>query len=305
MNEPSTQELIEFVIDNFDGPKWKLAVERWGGTKNTWRNRYRRALARNMDAQIERSYYAPNRETGRRFMDKQTGAILIIPDTHAPAMHPKAVEFLDTVANHYAVDTVYHIGDLADFYAFSRWDTIAAAMPADEELLWASAQLQPLFKRFPKAKLTIGNHDDRLLRNKYMAMSANELSTGETALHDWIVLPKGWEVGREIRLELMAGGPPVYITHRGRGGKTPAANTAAAWGTHVVTGHYHSRMGTYSHGMREFRVWGMDVGCLIDTRSYMLDYIGISADTALGCGVITTEGHFIAVPLPQRFMVAT
>lgn len=47
--------------------------------------------------------------------------VLAIPDIHAPFQHPKTIEFLQYVYNHFKCDRVVCLGDEMDFHAISRW----------------------------------------------------------------------------------------------------------------------------------------------------------------------------------------
>ena len=86
--------------------------------------------------------------------------VLVIGDTHCPAMLPEYVPFLRDIYKQWSCDTVIHIGDCTDWAAISFHEKNPACASAGDEYTTTLKQVQTLYKAFPKAVVMTGNHDD-------------------------------------------------------------------------------------------------------------------------------------------------
>ena len=59
----------------------------------------------------------------------------------------------------------------------------------------------------------------------------------------------------------------------------------------VVQGHLHSQAYTEWIVGRKYRVFGMQVGCGIDRKSYAMAYAKAGKKPAIGCGVVLNNGQ--------------
>lgn len=90
--------------------------------------------------------------------------VLVIGDIHCPAHHPGYLQFCKDLYREWRCNTVVFIGDVVDLQAISfHAHNPNCPGPADEYIL-AKRQIQQWYRAFPKAKVCIGNHDERVIR---------------------------------------------------------------------------------------------------------------------------------------------
>ena len=93
--------------------------------------------------------------------------VLLIPDCHRPYYHKRAYNLMLEVAKDVGVDSIYLLGDYADFYSVSSHPKdIRLYKLLENEVQDVNEGLDDLDKLFPKAKKTYicGNHEHRLAR---------------------------------------------------------------------------------------------------------------------------------------------
>lgn len=199
-------------------------------------------------------------------------------------MHQGFVAFLKEVFRDHRVDTVVHIGDLADWHSISYHEQEPALKNPDAERIEAQEQVDELMNAFPKAKRRIflkGNHDCLPERKaKTIGLSSDSLRPfGEY----WRL--KGWKI-HERFAEVKIDGV-VYTHGEGRGGVYAHGAKALSRGRSVVMGHLHSNAGTIWHANPESRLFGLAVGCGVDnTRLQFLYGRAFPRKPMLGCGVV-------------------
>lgn len=204
---------------------------------------------------------------------------LAIGDIHAPVSRRGYIRFNKDLYEEWDCDTVVFIGDLVDWSAISfHLCNPEGHSPADEFRL-AYKEVQKWYKAFPKAIVTIGNHD---ARPKRVAESVN---IPAKFLRDYADLwdTPNWQWVQSIIID------DVYYCHgHGKGGgKTPAWNLSQKMGLSVVMGHYHSR-GGINWSANPLRRWfGMDTGCGVDDKAYAFAYAKEQVTRSiLGSGII-------------------
>ena len=67
---------------------------------------------------------------------------LVIPDLHAPCMHPKAISFLKRIEKKYKCTKVVAVGDLVDWNAISFHEKDPSMPSASEEFKLATKQVK-------------------------------------------------------------------------------------------------------------------------------------------------------------------
>jgi len=88
--------------------------------------------------------------------------VLVIGDIHEPVSHPGYLSFCQDLHKAWNCNAVVFIGDVADFQAIS-FHTIHPECPGPgDEYMLAKQKIQKWYKAFPKAKVCIGNHDERV-----------------------------------------------------------------------------------------------------------------------------------------------
>src|SRR5882724_9697943 len=91
--------------------------------------------------------------------------VLVIGDTHFPAVHPGYLRFCLDLADKYSCNKFLHIGDVVDFHAISHFEPSPEAKGALDELEAARKEGAMWYKAFPRLTITEGNHDQRVYRS--------------------------------------------------------------------------------------------------------------------------------------------
>ena len=217
-----------------------------------------------------------NRRRAFENLTKDERRILIIGDIHAPFALEEYLEFCkDTYAAYNCNQTIF-IGDIIDNHYPSYHETSPNGMGGGEELELAIEQIQMWYKAFPKADVTIGNHDRMIMRKAFSSAIPKEWikSYNEVLGVDW-----NW-VDRIVYDNVQ------YI--HGEAGTARTKCRADLMST--VQGHLHTQAYTEWYVGANFKVFGMQVGCGIDHDSYAMAYAKRGKKPAIGCGVVI-GGH--------------
>ena len=86
--------------------------------------------------------------------------VLIIGDTHCPAMHKDYIKFLKKIEKKHTCNRVVHIGDLVDWNSISYHEKDPSMPSAEDEFAEAFKQVRKLHKAFPSVDYLKGNHSD-------------------------------------------------------------------------------------------------------------------------------------------------
>ena len=207
--------------------------------------------------------------------------VLIIGDLHAPFIREGYLKHCKLVQKTYQCDEVVVIGDVIDCHAISRHEKSPQAEGSKTENKRAIEQLQDWYKTFPRVKVCMGNHDDRPYRQASTVGMAEEYMK---TINDIVQSPKGWRWGEEFEID----GVIYRHGHTGNdGGRTPHLTLAERRRRSMVVGHYHSVAGIEWSATEEDIIFGMCVGCGIDSAKYAFDYAkhGIKKPI-VACGVV-------------------
>lgn len=189
--------------------------------------------------------------------------VLIIGDTHAPATHPGYLRFCLDLRDKYRCDTVVHIGDVVDFHAVSFHAHVPDMPGPKDEYEQAFKALDPWRKAFPKMKVTIGNHDRRVIR---LAESVNIPSR---FIRDYAEIweTPGWDWQEEFVID------NVLLSHgEGCGGLHPAYTQMSKMLMSAAIGHVHTAGGVSWAANPQRRIFGLDTGCGVDEKSLAFAY---------------------------------
>lgn len=213
----------------------------------------------------------------------------IVGDLHAPFVHPMYMRFVQDVFATYRVNRVHFIGDIVDNHALGFWDHDPNGMSAEDEAAAAERYVQRWYKLFPRATVSIGNHDERPDRvAKKYGMPARFIRTYADV---WKTPKWKWEFEHSIESVL-------YIHGTGTSGKDAAYNNAVERMMSVTQGHVHGRAGVKYHCNPNFRIFGMNVGCGIDIPAYAFAYgKAFTTRPVLGCGVVKDGEFAVFVPM--------
>tara|TARA_R110002167_G_C12494775_1_gene635739 strand:+ start:85 stop:756 length:672 start_codon:yes stop_codon:yes gene_type:complete len=217
--------------------------------------------------------------------------VLIIGDTHCPAMHPKYLPFLKRVYREHGCNRVVHIGDLVDWHAISFHEKDPSMPAPRDEIIKALEQVNKIKRAFPRVDYLMGNHSSLPLRKARMIGLPDEVMLPFETLWG---LPN-WKIHRRYA-KLIIDGVQYRHGDSGKGGQFAASAQAKAEFQSVVQGDKHAQGGVVYHSNEGGRVFGLQVGCGVDPEHKAMNYARIYASKpVLGCGVVINgkEGHFI------------
>lgn len=217
--------------------------------------------------------------------------VLAIGDLHLPFTHPKYLRFCKSVQKKYKCTKTVFIGDIIDNHGISYHESDPNGMSAGDELKLAQKLIRPWVKAFPKASVTMGNHDNLVKRKAQTHGLPIDLFKPMSDVYDtpqW-----DWVHGLEI--------DGVWYTHTGGGsGKYAHIRAMETHRTSIVQGHVHSAAGYgYSSSYKDL-LFGMNCGCGIDIDAYAFAYgKDFAARPIVGCGVVLNGVQPIFIPMPM------
>jgi len=202
--------------------------------------------------------------------------ILVIGDIHAPFELDGYLEFCqETYAKHLCNQVIF-IGDIIDNHYTSYHETSSDAMGGLDELEHAISAVKRWSNAFPVADVLIGNHDRMCMRK---AQTSDIPSAWIKSYNE--VLGTNWNWTERIVYDNVQ-----FIHGEGGTASTKAKNDMMS----TVQGHIHTQCYTMWSVGRNFKVFGMQVGCGVDGGSYATAYAKNFKKQAIGCGVVL-GGH--------------
>jgi len=209
--------------------------------------------------------------------------VLVIGDTHCPAMHPGYIRFLKRIHRKYDCNRVVHIGDAVDWNAISFHEKDPSMPCPEEEYKLAKKQMKQLHAAFPKLDYMVGNHSDLPARKARVIGLPESVIVPFKELWDvwsWVIHPRYSDLIID-RLMYRHG-------DKGKGGQRIAAfANAKEQHCSLVQGHLHAQFGIEFTANHERAIWGMQVGCGVQPGHPNMKYSKVySARPILGCGVV-------------------
>lgn len=221
----------------------------------------------------------------RPFLNGDPDNILIIGDLHAPFNLSKYLPFCLEQQRKFNCATVIFIGDVIDNHYSSYHESDPDGMSAGDELDIAISEIQKYYEVFPKASVIIGNHD-RLVYRK--AFSGGVAKRWIKDFKD-VLKVANWEFVESIDIF------DVNINH-GEGGTARTKMKKELQSQ--IQGHLHSDFYIEYIVGKNFRIFGMQVGCGVDNKSYAMAYGRNFKKPAIGCGVLLNRGTLpIIIPM--------
>ena len=207
---------------------------------------------------------------------KEERRILVIGDIHAPFELDGYFEFCQETYAKYNCNQVIFIGDIIDNHYSSFHVSDPDGMGGGDELDYAINDVQKWIKAFPHADVCIGNHDRIIMRKAFDSQIPKR----------WIksyndVLGTDWNWTERIVYDDVQ-----YIHGEGGTARTKSKNDMMS----TVQGHIHTQAYVEWAVGRNFKVFGMQVGCGVDGGSYAAAYAKNFKKQAIGCGVVI-GGH--------------
>jgi len=211
--------------------------------------------------------------------------ILIIGDLHAPFTLPKYLEFCLEQQRKYQCGKVIFIGDIIDNHYSSYHESDPDGMSAGAELDKAINDIQAYYKAFPVATVIIGNHD-RLVHRKAFTGGVSKRWVKE---YNEVLKVPNWDFVENVDIF------NVNINH-GEGGTARTKMKKELQSQ--IQGHLHSDFYIEYIVGKNFRIFGMQVGCGVDHHSYAMAYGKNFKKPAIGCGVLLNKGTLpIIIPM--------
>lgn len=242
-------------------------------------------------AEIEnfRKYVAKFRSNNFKNLESYTfgnpNNILIIGDLHAPFNLPNYLEFCLEQQKKFKCGRVVFIGDVIDNHYSSYHESDPDGMSAGDELDIAIQEIQKYYKVFPEATVIIGNHD-RLVYRKAFSGGVSKRWIKE---YKEVLKVPNWDFVESLDLF------DININHgEGGGARIKMKKELQS----QIQGHLHSDLYVDFIVGKNFRIFGMQVGCGIDFKSYAMAYGKNFKKPAIGCGVLLNKGTLpIVIPM--------
>ena len=216
--------------------------------------------------------------------------VLVIPDLHEPSSRKGALKFCKDLQRKYKTNKTVFIGDITDWHSISFHAKHPEMPGPKDEFELAFNCLKKWHTAFPKAIITLGNHDRRIERLAETVSIPKQFIRG----YGDIWKTKGWKWADEAIID------NVYYTHGDGNGSSiyPAYNMAKTMGMSCVIGHHHFAGGTKWLVNPLRRTFGMDTGCLIDDKSMAFAYNKMAKRRSMLSACVVLDGMPIHIAMP-------
>lgn len=198
-------------------------------------------------------------------IDPRNKRILVISDLHVPFQHQDTFKFLAALHRKYKFTRAISVGDECDKHSLSFHSSDPDLHSAGDELQLAIKTLQPLYKLFPRLDLVDSNHGSMIYRK---ALHHGLPKKYIRSYGDVLEAPKGWKWSNDLMFRV-PGGEQVYVCH---GLSSNIMKVVAQRGVCVVQGHYHTSASLAYLGNPNHLLWGLQVGCSIDSKALAFAY---------------------------------
>jgi len=217
-----------------------------------------------------------NKKIAYDYINKQERRILVIGDIHAPFTLCGYLEFCKETYAKYNCNQVIFIGDIIDNHYASFHTSDPDGFGGGDELDIAVEVVKQWANAFPVDDVTIGNHDRIIMRKAFDSQIPSR----------WIksyneILGVDWNWTERIVYDSVQ-----YVHGEGGTARTKSKNDMMS----TVQGHIHTQAYCEWTVGRNFKVFGMQVGCGVDGDSYAAAYAKNFKKQAIGCGVVL-GGH--------------
>ena len=213
-----------------------------------------------------------NIQKAYNFLTQRQTRVLVVGDLHCPFDLEGYLEFCQDMYARHNCNRVVFIGDIIDNHYSSYHESDPDGYGGGEELERAIKCVKKWYTAFPKADVLIGNHDRIIMRKAFSSAIPKA----------WVksyneVLGTSWSWAERIEIDGVQ-----YVHGEGGTARTKAKNDMQS----TVQGHIHTQCYTEWMVGRNFRIFGMQVGCGVDHESYAAAYARHYKKQAIGCGVV-------------------
>lgn len=213
----------------------------------------------------------------QKMRESETRNVLVIGDLHEPFCLDGYLDWCIDQYYTYKCTEVVFIGDVIDNHFSSYHETSADGMGGADELDFAIKRIARWRNAFPKATVIIGNHDRIIMRK---AQTSAIPSKWIRSYKEVLETPDWNFVEHYIKDDV--------LYQHGEGGT--ARTSCRANMINVVQGHLHTQAYTEHYVGKKFRVFGTQVGCGINHKSYAMAYAKYGKRPAVGCAVVLNNG---------------
>jgi hypothetical protein len=196
--------------------------------------------------------------------------VLVIPDLHAPAIHPAAFDFVRSLQDEWQTDRTVFIGDAFDLHSVSYHAKEMGLPNALQEVVEAKDQMQPFYDHFSSGKVDymVGNHCALIMRKAVDACIPEEWIR---PIKEIFGMPKNWKI-HERYARCQVDGVQYLHGDSSPGGNTPALAHAVKSFQSTVIGHFHASFGVNWYANDNMRIFGCNVGSLCDSSHLAQKY---------------------------------
>tara|TARA_B110001452_G_scaffold191259_1_gene161406 strand:- start:13 stop:750 length:738 start_codon:yes stop_codon:yes gene_type:complete len=207
------------------------------------------------------------------FFNNDESRVLVVGDLHSPFDLDSYFDHCVEVYERYNCNRVVFIGDVIDNHYSSYHETDADGMGGGQELELAIKRLERYYHRFPDAHVTVGNHDRIIIRK------AQSGGVPKEWIKDYqeVLRTPNWKYVTDVEIDGV-----LYIHGEAGTAKTKARADMRS----TVQGHLHTQAYTEYFVGANSRVFGTQVGCGIDAKSYAMAYMKVGKKPAIGCAVV-------------------
>lgn len=221
-----------------------------------------------------------NKKAAYENITKKETRVLVIGDLHEPFCLDGYLEHCQETYAKYNCNRVVFIGDVIDnHYASFHEVDINAEYTGKTELDLAINKIAKWYKAFPKADVTIGNHDRLIMRKSQTSSIPKKWIK---AYKDVLEVPQ-WKFVDRVVID------GVQYIH-GEAGTARTKCRADMQST--IQGHLHTQCYTEWYVGQNFKVFGSQIGCGIDASSYAMAYAKRGKKPAIACAVVL-GGHTV------------
>lgn len=282
VSNPNTNGIIKKIRDNPNAYTVTELARLFSMSKDQVSGILRRGKEKyTLEVKLEKRGRTGKQKTAERkeYIPKppNTKVIGIIGDLHEPFTLDGYREFCRSTFKKYGVTHVIFTGDLIDNHASSFHIADPDAMGAGTELSVAQHKIAKWVEAFPKADVILGNHDLIIMRKAFEGKIPRQWIMG---FQDVLNAP-GWNFTERVVYDNIQ-----YI--HGLGGS--AVNKARKDLMSTVQGHIHTEAYTEWVVGENFRIFGLQVGCGVDRKSYAMAYARHWPKQVIGVAIIQDYG---------------
>jgi len=203
--------------------------------------------------------------------------VLVIGDLHEPFCLDGYFDHCVKIRDKYQCNEIIFIGDIIDNHFSSYHETSSDGLGGGDELDLAIHKLKKWYEAFPNATVTLGNHDIMIMRKA----QTSAIPTKWIRNYKDVLEVPNWNFVDEIVID------NVLYQH-GIGSKAHIKAIKNMMST--VGGHHHTDGYIQYFVGKTNKVFGMQVGCAVDIKSYAMAYGKWFPKPFISCAVVLENG---------------